>query len=129
MNQLVQPQLFIESSDDAVRDTVRALGGAKVVGPVLWPVKKPDRAERDLLDCLNPNNPRELSFDEILLIGELGRTKGIHILAGFVNFRLGYAPPVPVDPEDQIAELQRQFIERADSLAALGASIKRMTAR
>jgi hypothetical protein len=124
-----QPQLFVETSDDAVRDTVRALGGAKFVGPLLWPAKKQDRAERDLLDCLNPNNPRELSFDEILLIGELGRARGIHILAGFVNFRLGYAPPVPVDPEDQIAELQRQFIERADSLAALGATIKRIATR
>lgn len=125
MNQpLSQPPLFVESSDDAIRDTVRSLGGAKVVGPKLWPAKKPDRAEKDLLDCLNQNNPRELSFDEILLIGEIGRAKGIHLIAGFVNFRLGYAPPVPIDPEDQIAELQRQFIERADSLASLGNQIK-----
>ena len=56
-----QPLLFVDTSDDAVRDTVRALGGAKVVGPLLWPTKKPDQAERNLLDCLNANNARELS--------------------------------------------------------------------
>jgi hypothetical protein len=124
-----QPPLFVDTSDDAVRDTVRALGGCKKVGPLLWPTKDPGRAEKDLDDCLNPNNRRKLEFDEILFIGELGRVKGIHLIAGFVNFRLGYAPPVPVDPADQQAELMRQFNERADGLVALGQQIKRMAAR
>jgi hypothetical protein len=119
-----QPQLFVDTSDDAVRDTVRALGGAKVVGPKLWPAKKPDQAERNLLDCLNPNNPRELSFDEILHIGELGRECGLHIIAGYVNFRLGYAPPVPVDPENVQAELKRQFHQDVERLARIAARIR-----
>jgi hypothetical protein len=121
---LHQPALFVDTSEDAVRDTVRGLGGAKVVGPALWPAKKPDRAERDLLDCLNANNPRELSFDEIMLIGELGRDKGLHLIAGFVNMRLGYAPPVPVDPQDARAELQRQFIDAVDRVERLGRVLK-----
>lgn len=123
--ELIQPALFVDSSDDAVRDTVRGLGGAKAVGPLLWPAKKADRAEKDLLDCMNANNPRELSFDEIMLIGELGRDKGIHLIAGFVNMRLGYAPPVPVDPQDARAELQRQFIDAVGRAERLGKLLAR----
>lgn len=119
-----QVPLFVDTSNDAVRDTVRALGGPKVVAPQLWPSKKPDRAEKDLDDCLNPNNVRKLEFDEILYIGELGRARGIHLIAGFVNFRLGYAPPIPVDPEDEKAELQRQFHQDLDRLERLAHRLK-----
>jgi hypothetical protein len=120
---LPQPSLFVDSSEDAVRDTVRALGGAKIVGP-LWPAKKPDRAEKDLLDCMNPNNVRELSFDEIMLVAELGREIGVHLVAGFVNLRLSYAPPVPIDPQDVQAELKRQFHADVDRLAKIAQRIR-----
>lgn len=124
MTQQFQPALFVDNADDAVRDTVRGLGGSKKVGPLLWPSKKPDRAEKDLDDCLNRNNNRKLDFEEILLIGKLGRDKGIHLIAGFVNMDLGYAPPVPIDPSDQKAELQRQFHEDVARLEAMARRLR-----
>jgi hypothetical protein len=123
---LPQPSLFVDTSEDAIRDTVRGLGGAKVVGPLIWRSKPPGRAERDLLDCMNPNNPRELSFDEILLIGRLGREAGIHLLAGFVNMELGYAPPIPIDPTDEKAELQRQYIASVEEQKRINARMERL---
>lgn len=120
-----QTPLFVDTADDAVRDTVRALGGPKKVGPLLWPAKKPDRAEKDLDDCLNRNNARKLDFEEILHIGRLGRDHGVHLIAGFVCFDLGYAPPQPVDPEDEKAELQRQFHADVDRLERIAKRIAR----
>jgi hypothetical protein len=121
---LVAPPLYVDTSIEALDFTVRALGGAKEIGPKLWPAKKPDRAEKDLLDCLNPNNARELSFDEIMLVGEWGREIGCHLVAAYVNFRLGYAPPIPVDPEDVQAELKRQFHQDVERLARIAARIR-----
>lgn len=121
MNQI---PLIVDNANDAVRDTVRALGGAKIIGPLLWPTKKPEAAERYLDDCLNPNREHKLSLEEALTIAKIGREKGIHLIVGFCCEDVGYAPPVPVDPEDQKAELQRNFIEGVDRLEKLARRIK-----
>lgn len=123
MNQI---PLIVDNANDAVRDTVRAIGGTKVVGPLLWPTKKPEAAERYLDDCLNPNRDHKLSLEEALAIAKLGREKGIHLIVGFCCDDVGYAPPVPVDPEDQKAELQRQFHE---DVARMETLVRRIKAR
>lgn len=121
--------LIVDTINDAIRDTVRALGGSKMVGPQLWPTKKSERSEKDLDDCLNPNNPRKLDIDEILMIARLGRDKGIHLIATFVCRDIGYADPVPVNPEDQKTELMREFNERVDAVLVMAHQIKRMNGR
>ena len=35
---------FFEGPEDALREAVRAIGGPKKVGPMLWPDKTPDAA-------------------------------------------------------------------------------------
>lgn len=45
--------LLYEDELDAAKDAVKALGGAKKVGPLIWPDKAPETAARHLLDCLN----------------------------------------------------------------------------
>jgi hypothetical protein len=45
-----------------------------------------------------------------LLVLRLARAKGHHSGMGFILGDLGYAPPVPIDPRDEAAELQRQFM-------------------
>lgn len=124
-----QPRLFFDAFEDAAREVIIACGGPKAVGSVLWPAKSPDAARTRLLDCLNPDRPEKLAPEEILLLARMGRERASHAIAAYIAQECGYAPPVPVDAEDQIAELQRQFIERADSLQQLGAQIKRMGAR
>jgi hypothetical protein len=84
--------LIIDTINDAIRDTCRAIG-AKTVAQALWPTKKPEAAERYLDDCLNPSREQKLSIDEILVIARMGREKGIHLIATFINRDLGYTDP------------------------------------
>jgi hypothetical protein len=121
-----QIPLLVDTINDAIRDTVRALGGSKVIGPALWPTKKAEAAARYLDDCLNPNRDHKLDIEEILTIARLGRDKGVHIIAAFVNMDIGYAPPTPVNPADQKAELQRQFIQGVGTLSALLKRVERL---
>jgi hypothetical protein len=121
MNQI---PLIIDTLNDAIRDTSRAIG-VKEVARLLWPIKPADEAARYLNDCLNPERPHKLSGEEILAIARLGRERGIHLIIAFANMDAGYAPPQPVDPEDQRAELQRRFNESVATLERLAAQIKR----
>jgi hypothetical protein len=99
-----------DSLNEALIDCVKAAGGSKQVGPLLWPEKAPDAAQRLLLDCLNEERAAKLSPEQVLLVLRLARAKGYHDGMAFILGDLGYGPPVPVDPRDEAAELQRQFM-------------------
>ncbi|WP_278535699.1 hypothetical protein [Delftia acidovorans] len=119
----------MESFNDALVVCVKACGGTKQVGALLWPEKAPDAAQRALLDCLNEDRPAKLSPEQVLLILRLARGKGCHDGMGFITAELGYAPPVPVEPRDEIAELQRQFIEAVRAQTELAQRIERAAGR
>jgi hypothetical protein len=112
------PQVF-ETVNDAAREVVRALGGTKQIGPKLWPGKEAADAQRHLNDCLNSDRPQRLTPDELITLARWGRDLGCHALASFFNERAGYAPPVPVSPEDEKAELQRRTVEGISYLRGL----------
>lgn len=116
------------SLNSALVEAVKALGGSKQVGSQLWPEKSPDAAQRQLLDCLNEDRPAHLTPEQTLLILRLARAKGHHAAFAFLAETLGYAPPVPVDPRDEAAELQRQFIAATDKMAAMMARMQELQA-
>jgi hypothetical protein len=120
-----QPSLFVDTLNDAVRDTARSIG-LKRIAHELWPSKSEDEAARYLNDCLNPDRPQKLSGEEILVIARRGRDVGCHLITGFICMDTGYAPPQPVDPADEKAELQRQFHADVDRMERL---VKRIAAR
>lgn len=99
-----------ESLNEALIGCIKVAGGSKAVGPLLWPEKAPDAAQRLLLDCLNDDRPAKLSPEQVLFVLRQARSKGHHEGMAFILADLGYAPPVPVDPRDEAAELQRQFM-------------------
>lgn len=107
----MQEQLFYESYEDAQRDAILALGGNKVVGVALWPTLPADEAGRKIARCLNPRNSERFNPDELALIRKLARQANCHILAAYEMQAAGYAPPQPIEPEDEQAALMRQFIE------------------
>lgn len=123
---MTQPALFVESITDALREVVRACGGPKVVGCKLWPEKTPDAAGRTLSDCLNDARAEKLSPDQVLLLARMGRERGCHAVLAFLAAECGYAPPTPVEPEDERAALQREYIEATKVLAHLAARIDRI---
>jgi hypothetical protein len=120
-----QPALFHESFGEALADCVRALGGNKTVGVLLWPEKSIDDARRALLDALNPDRAAKLSPEQVLLILAESRKIGCHVGAAYVMQHCGYADPQPIEPADEKAALQREFVAMGKSLKTLFARMER----
>lgn len=109
----------MDSLTEALVTCVKACGGSKQVACVLWPEKAPDAAKRLLLDCLNDDRPAHLSPDHVMLVLKLARAKGCHAGFYYMADALGYSQPTPIDPRDEVAELQRQFVAATQTMAAM----------
>jgi len=120
-----QASLFYESINDALDACVKACGGAKVVSCKLWPEKAPEAAHRLLLACLNESRDEKLGPDQVMFILRLGRERGFHGAINFVARDAGYADPQPIEPEDERARLQREFIEAQREMAKLAERMER----
>lgn len=99
------------SLNGVLLECVKAAGGSKLVGAKLWPEKLIDHAQRALLDALNDDRPHHLKPDQVLLIAELARAAGCHLFMAHCAARLHYQPPVSRAPRDEMAELQRAFVQ------------------
>lgn len=122
-----QEQLFYEDIYDALRAAVQAAGGAKMVGPKLWPNKPVPEAQRALLDALNRDRDRKLDPEEQLMVLRLAREAGFHAGIRFICEQLGYSIPLPLDPQDERAQLQRDFIDAVKEARAIGDRLERLT--
>lgn len=120
-----QPSLFHETYEDALRDTVSALGGNKAVGVMLWPAMPADDAGKKLADTLNREKREKLSLGELQLIRRQARIAGVHILASYEMRDAGYADPLPITPEDEAAQLQREYIAAVKAMSALQSRMDR----
>lgn len=120
-----QPALFHETFTEAIEDCVRALGGTKKVGVLLWPEKGVEEARRALLDALNPERAQKLSPDQVLLV--LAEAAKVGCLSGvaYVTRACRCADPQPVEPEDERAALQREFVQASHAMARLFARMER----
>lgn len=82
---LLQTEMpFYEGVEDALSACVRALGGAKVVGAILWPDKPMEEARTLLLNCLNPNRKEKLDYTQIIWVFREAKRVGFY--AGFQWF-------------------------------------------
>jgi len=124
-----QPELFHETIYEALKATVAASGGVKAIACALWPEKPMDEAARYLSDCLNPDRAANLSIDKLTLLLKLARAKGVHLAIAWILDDIGYAAPVPVEPEDQQSELMRQFIRAVSTAKGLGDQLSRLNIR
>lgn len=115
----------MESMNEALIECVKALGGSKAVGPDLFPDLSPDAAQRKLLDCLNEDRPQQLNPAQAVLILRKAREIGCHIGMEFLAGHLSYSRPVPIEPEDERAKLQREYIEAARAMAKLAERIEK----
>lgn len=120
-----QIPLFCDSLADAIRAVVLALGGNKRVGNLLWPSLPADEAGRKLAHCLNPDKREKLSPEDFMLILRESRKVNCHAGFAYIAHECGYADPVPLEPEDERAALQRQYIEAVHTLANLQTRIER----
>lgn len=116
-----------ETPNKALEALVVTLGGSKQVAPKIWPDKGVEEARRLLCDCLNDERPAKLDFSQVLFLLKLARDKGIHSGMEYVDAYLGYAQPVPIEPADEMGELQRQFIEAQKAMAAMVDRMERIS--
>lgn len=123
---MTQEPLFYETLNDALKAIVQALKGAKAVGVKLWPEKTPDTASRLLNDCLNPDRAEKLSPEQVLWLLSQGRQIGCHAAMNFLAREAGYADPQPIEPEDERAKLQREFIEAQKYMMKLAGRMERV---
>jgi hypothetical protein len=114
-----QIPLFVEDYNEAIRATVQALGGFKRVGADMRPEMPADAAGRWLADCCNPEKRDHLPPAQLAYIRRRARLEGVHILAAFEAREAGYADPQPITPEDEAAQLQREFVQASKGMAAL----------
>lgn len=125
--------LFIEDVYEALKAAVAEAGGAKVVAARLWPHKPVDQARKELLDALNRDNPRKLDPEETLAILRMARERGYHGAKHWVDGALGYSPSAPVEPEDELGRMLREYLDiqrRHESLKPkIDEAVSRMAVR
>jgi hypothetical protein len=105
-----------ESFDEALQECVRAVGGSKPAGKLLFPEKSVEAGQSHLLRCLNPNCPEKLGLEHLILLMKAARHNGCHAAMEFLAHVLGYHKPTPVAPEDEADELRRQSIRAINQL-------------
>ena len=115
-----------EDELDAARDVVRRLGGAKKVGPQIWPDKTPDGAARYLLDCLNASRAERMSPSQLLLLMRMGCAAGHHELMSHLLREAGYQDPIPRDPRSEAAQLASRLEGVIGEASALAQQLQRL---
>ena len=121
-----QYELIHESINDALREVVQALGGTKKVGSLLKPDRTIDEASRWVSDCLNTERRERFDPDQVLWLLCAGCKIGCHGAMYYIARNAGYAA-TPVDPQDERADLQRQFIEATKHLSMMAARIETLS--
>ncbi len=116
---------FYEGPEDALRAAVQALGGAKKVGPMLWPDKSVDAASRLLLDCINTSRSEKLEFTQIIRIFSLAKEAGCHGPFAWVAGEIGYEAK-PVTKAEEVDRLVSVIEQASKTQAAALAALERM---
>lgn len=120
-----QHALFHEDINSAIAGLVAALGGAKTVGSRLFPDLPPDGAARRLLDAINPDRAQLLSQTQFLTLLKWGREAGYHGVMEYLAEEAGYTRPSPRSPEDERADLQREYIESVKRLELIARRLQK----
>ena len=104
---------------EVLKQAVIRLGGSKHVGGLLWPEKEITHAARLLCNCLDDHRAEKLSPDQALLILKKANEAGYHDAMHAICDMVGYSRPIPIEPADERAQLQKDFIAAKEVMASL----------
>lgn len=122
-----QVPLFYEDVNEVLRAIVAALGGAKKVGAAMRGNDiGVDAAQRWILQCLNPDRPERFTPEQFLWLLREARKIGFHDGMHFLNTSAGYAPPAPIEPEDERARLNREVVEAVRHLDGIAKRLEQL---
>jgi hypothetical protein len=96
---------------DMLSDVVRQLGGPKKVGPMLRTSLPAEAAAQWLRDCLNREWRERLDPEQLMHILRLAREAAVHSGKFWIDAELGYEQGKPLNPRDEMALLQRNYLE------------------
>lgn len=119
------PSLFVESIEEAVAEVARVCGGRKALASAMWPALPVREAHNRFDACLNPERREQFHPADLLFIAKRGRESNCHSLMLFLARETGYADPMPLEPEDERAKLQREFVQAQKAMAQLAARMER----
>ena len=122
-----QNELFHEDIFEALRTDIMALGGMKKVGHMLWPDKAPSKAGENLSSCLNESRPEKLDPNQVLFIKREAKQVGSFATQYFESDEIGMTRPTPIEPEDEKAQLEREFIEAQKNLTRMLGRIEKLS--
>ncbi len=121
-----QENLFFDGVNDALRHLVRVLGGPKKVGHGLRPGKSPDDAGRWLSNALDGDRRESLHPEDLIQLLQMGRAIGCHVVMEEIAREGGYARPMPTEPEDEAAQLMREFNESRKAMEQIAKRLERL---
>lgn len=116
---------IFESPEEALRAAVQHMGGAKVVGPLLWPDRAPDHAARLLLDCLNHDRAEKLAISQLMMIMRMARDRGYHAAMIYFANDCGYDAH-PVTRAEEVDRATAAVEQASKALAAGLATLERL---
>lgn len=124
--EMKQTELFHEDIFEALRTDIQALGGSKVVGAMLWPQLSPDKAGEKLANCLNRTRQEKFDPEEVLFIqreaARVGSLASLSFHADYVSIHR----PVVIEPEDEKAQLQKDYIAAVEQISAIAKRLERI---
>lgn len=118
---------FYESPEDALKDAVRALGGGKIVGPMLWPDKGIETSSRLLHDCLNPSRSEKLDISQIMLVLSKAKDAGFNGPFYWISGEIGYEAK-PINRAEEVDRLTSVIEQTSKNLANALAMLERVKA-
>lgn len=124
-----QESLFHETWADALRAVCEKCGGIKKVASQLRPNIGTDQAARLVSSWFNPDRPEKPDFDDIRAILRIGKQNGCHLGKHWLDDDLGYQRSQPIEPRDELAELQRDYISAAKNMQRIAERIERVQLR
>lgn len=123
-----QAELFYESYLEALRDDVRAIGGAKEVGHTFWPQKDMEAARNAVNDRLNAERRERFENDQERYIMRKARElRGFSAALCYLCDDTGFQRPVAKNPIDELAKHQAAFVEAVKSAQSIVKQLERLT--
>ena len=120
-----QEQLWHDTLESALWSTAERIGPKKL-GSEMFPEMSPEDAAKVIARWCNTERPEKPSPSQIEYIARRGREHDCHIVMHYLAQSCGYAEPEPVNPEDERAKLQRQFIDAVGELRAIEKRMERV---
>ena len=117
--------LFFESVNEALVNTVQALGGFKKVACDLRKDKSADAASSWLRDCLNPDRDARLEPEQVVELVRMGREAGCHSYMQFMAATLGYGAPTPLAKADVAAAAMAQMLKLSQQMKVVVEQLER----